>query len=95
MAALRVLREGGLMFDAALGHSLGEYSALVATGALPLRATRVALVKARGEAMAAAAARNPGGMVAVLGLDADAVESSAPASTTPGRPTSTVPARSS
>ncbi|MGZ4199654.1 MAG: ACP S-malonyltransferase, partial [Thermoleophilia bacterium] len=30
VAALRVLREGGLDFDVALGHSLGEYSALVA-----------------------------------------------------------------
>jgi [acyl-carrier-protein] S-malonyltransferase len=73
VAALGVLREGGLEFDAALGHSLGEYSALVATGALGFREA-VALVKARGEAMAAAAARHPGTMFAVLGLDADAVD---------------------
>ncbi len=73
VAALRVLREGGLSFDAALGHSLGEYSALVATGALGFRQA-VALVKARGEAMAAAAARNPGAMLAVIGLDAGVVD---------------------
>ena len=73
IATLRLLQEGGVVFDAALGHSLGEYSALVATGALAF-ADAVALVKARGEAMADAAARNPGGMVAVLGLEAGAVE---------------------
>jgi [acyl-carrier-protein] S-malonyltransferase len=73
VAAFRVLREGGLEFDAALGHSLGEYSALVATGALGFREA-AALVKARGEAMAAAAARHPGAMLAVLGLDAAAVD---------------------
>jgi len=73
VAALRVLLAGGLTFDAALGHSLGEYTALVATGALRLRDALV-LVKARGEAMAAAAARRPGVMVAVLGLEADVVD---------------------
>ena len=73
VAVLRLLRDGGFAFDAALGHSLGEYSALVATGALGFR-DALALVKARGEAMAAAAARRPGGMVAVLGLDGGAVE---------------------
>ena len=73
VAALRLLRDGGLVFDAALGHSLGEYSALVATGALAFRDALV-LVKARGEAMAAAATRRPGGMVAVLGLEAGVVE---------------------
>jgi [acyl-carrier-protein] S-malonyltransferase len=73
VAALRVLHEGGLAFDAALGHSLGEYSALVATGALGFREA-VVLVKARGEAMAAAAARHRGVMLAVLGLAAAAVD---------------------
>ena len=73
VAALRLLRDGGFAFDAALGHSLGEYSALVATGALDFR-DALALVKARGEAMAAVAARHRGGMVAVLGLEAGAVD---------------------
>jgi [acyl-carrier-protein] S-malonyltransferase len=73
VAALRLLCDGGFAFDVALGHSLGEYSALVATGALGFR-DALGLVKARGEAMAAAATRYPGGMVAVLGLEAGAVE---------------------
>jgi [acyl-carrier-protein] S-malonyltransferase len=53
------------------GHSLGEYTALVAAGALTVEAG-VRLVAERGEAMQAAAARAPGSMAAVLGLD-DAV----------------------
>jgi len=73
IAALRLLRRDGLEFDAAFGHSLGEYTALVATGALGF-AQAVALVHARGLAMLEAARRSPGGMVAVLGLDDDAVE---------------------
>jgi [acyl-carrier-protein] S-malonyltransferase len=57
---------------AALGHSLGEYAGLVAAGALdPEQALR--LVDRRGQAMAAAADARPGGMVAVLGGEADAV----------------------
>jgi len=73
IAALRLLQEDGFVFDAALGHSLGEYSALVATGALGF-GDAIRLVKARGEAMADAAARNPGGMVALLGLDEATVD---------------------
>jgi len=45
----------------------------VATGALAF-GDALALVKARGEVMAAAAARRPGGMVAVLGLDSTEVD---------------------
>jgi [acyl-carrier-protein] S-malonyltransferase len=73
IAAVRLLRRNGLEFDAAFGHSLGEYTALVATGALGF-AQAVGLVHARGLAMLEAARRSPGGMVAVLGLDDDAVE---------------------
>jgi [acyl-carrier-protein] S-malonyltransferase len=71
----RVLRHEGLLFSAALGHSLGEYSALVATGALSFR-DGLWLVRRRGEEMqaAAAAAASPGGMAAVIGLDEDVVE---------------------
>ena len=54
-----------------LGHSLGEFTALVATGALPL-ADAVRLVRRRGELMQRADAK--GGMLAVLGLDAEATE---------------------
>jgi len=55
-----------------LGHSLGEFSALVAGGALPL-ADAVRLVRKRGELMQAA---DPsGGMLAIIGMDADAIAS--------------------
>ena len=54
------------------GHSLGEYTALVASGALN-RLDGARLVKARGEAMQAAADADPGTMAAVLGLDVETV----------------------
>jgi [acyl-carrier-protein] S-malonyltransferase len=50
------------------GHSLGEYSALVASGALPFEEA-VKLLRIRGELMQAAGDKNPGTMAAVLGLD--------------------------
>jgi len=55
---------------AAAGHSLGEYSALTATGALSFE-EGVRTVVARGDAMQDAAEDNPGTMAAVLGLDDD------------------------
>ncbi|HEY7624241.1 MAG TPA: ACP S-malonyltransferase [Candidatus Limnocylindria bacterium] len=69
IAALRAAEEvaGGLSEPAAvLGHSLGEFSALVAAGALSL-ADGVRLVRTRGELMQAADPN--GGMAAVIGLD--------------------------
>jgi len=57
----------------AAGHSLGEYSAYVAAGALSaVEAAR--LVRTRGELMHAAGAARPGAMAAVLGLDGNLVE---------------------
>jgi len=55
------------------GHSLGEFSALVAAEALSF-ADAVSLVRARGQAMKAAGRAQPGGMAAVLGLDLASVE---------------------
>lgn len=57
---------------AAAGHSLGEYAALVAADALAFE-DALLLVDERARAMADAAALTPGGMVAMLGGDADAV----------------------
>ena len=61
--------EGGAAPAAAAGHSLGEYSALVAAEALTL-ADAVPLVRQRAQAMQDAVPPGAGGMVAVLGLDA-------------------------
>ncbi len=69
----RLLRDEGVRFAAALGHSLGDYSALVATGALDFAAA-LRLVRRRGEEMLAAAERNPGGMAAVIGLRDEVVD---------------------
>ena len=55
------------------GHSLGEYTALTASGALSFE-EGVRLVTERAEAMYQAGAENPGTMAAVLGLDDDQVE---------------------
>jgi len=73
VALYRLARERGLQYDAALGHSLGEYSALVATGALEF-GVAVDLVRRRGEAMLDAAQNTANGMVAVIGLDDAVVE---------------------
>jgi [acyl-carrier-protein] S-malonyltransferase len=63
----------GLDADFCAGHSLGEYTALTATGALGFD-EGVRLVCERAEAMHDAGIENPGTMAAVLGLDDDLVE---------------------
>jgi len=63
----------GLEASVCAGHSLGEYTALTATGALSFH-DGVRLVCARADAMHQAGTENPGTMAAVLGLDDDAVE---------------------
>lgn len=56
------------------GHSLGEYSALVAAGAIDFRAA-IELVRFRGQAMQRAVPAGMGAMAAILGLDDAAIES--------------------
>ena len=75
LVTLYAARSSGLEYvavAAVAGHSLGEYTALVAADALPAEAG-ARLVAARGEAMQEAADSAPGTMAAVLGLDADLV----------------------
>lgn len=73
IACFRAWRaEGGAMPAAVAGHSLGEYSALVAAGALTL-AEALPLVRFRAEAMQRAVPVGTGAMAAILGLEAEAV----------------------
>ena len=70
LAAWAVLTERGEANAAYVaGHSLGEFSALAAAGSLGF-ADGLALVRRRGELMKLAGQRQPGGMAAILGLDA-------------------------
>lgn len=74
VATWRVWRKhGGPMPTAMAGHSLGEYSALVCSGALDFE-TAVALVQFRGQAMQAAVPAGQGAMAAILGVDDAEVE---------------------
>ncbi len=66
------LAEGGAQPAAVAGHSLGEYSALVAAGALSL-ADALPLVRLRAQAMQQAVPVGNGAMAAILGLDAATV----------------------
>lgn len=72
VAALRLLEAQGVTPSWCAGHSLGEYSACVAAGALSFE-DAVRLVYARGELMHQAGIDRPGTMAAVLGLSRDDV----------------------
>ena len=83
IATLRVLeKEGGVRLsekcDFVAGHSLGEYTALCAAGALPLAVT-ASLLKLRGRAMQAAVPVGIGAMAALLGADIEKAEALAAA----------------
>lgn len=73
VAASRVLMSRGVAPAATAGHSLGEFSAHVAAGSLKF-SDAVQLVRARGDAMAAAGVERPGTMAAIIGLDEGEVE---------------------
>ena len=73
LAAMAVLEERGQAPDMAAGHSLGEYSALAAAGALGFE-DGLRIVRLRGELMARAGTDRPGTMAAVLGVDDDVLE---------------------
>ena len=68
------LQRGGRRPDVVAGHSLGEFSALVAAGSLAF-SDGVKLVRLRGEAMQAAVPIGDGAMAAVLGLDDEVIKS--------------------
>ena len=63
----------GIVPDFVVGHSVGEFAALAAAGAMTVEDS-IALVRERGIAMAEAAAAKPGSMAAILGLDDEVVE---------------------
>jgi [acyl-carrier-protein] S-malonyltransferase len=72
VAVHSVLAEKGIVPDFVAGHSLGEYSALVASGALGF-SDAVATVRLRGQYMQEAVPVGEGAMAAILGLDAESV----------------------
>ena len=85
IAVFRVLREKGLAFDIVAGHSLGEWSALVAAGALELR-DAVKLTHLRGTFMQEAVPVGAGAMAALMGLDVAAARAVCEKCSAPGEP---------
>jgi [acyl-carrier-protein] S-malonyltransferase len=73
LAVLAAVRARGIQPDYVIGHSVGEFAALAAAGAVDLEDT-LAVVRERGLAMAAAAREHPGSMAAILGLEDAVVE---------------------
>jgi len=73
VAYLQVVMDFGLAPHGAAGHSLGEYSALVAAGSLAFE-DAVQLVRKRGRFMQEAVALGCGGMAAIMGLDVKTVQ---------------------
>ncbi len=69
----RLLNENGLKPQMVAGHSLGEYSALVAAEAIEFEAA-LKIVKLRGKLMQQAGEDNPGMMAAIIGLTEDSVD---------------------
>lgn len=72
IAALAILQQEGLKPDMVAGHSLGEYSALVAAGVIAFE-DAVQLVRKRGAFMQEAVPLGEGSMAAILGMDRNVV----------------------
>jgi [acyl-carrier-protein] S-malonyltransferase len=70
LALVEAARASGLQAEYVAGHSLGEYTAAVASGALSVD-DGMALVSERGRLMAGIQSERPGAMAAIIGLDAD------------------------
>ncbi|MGE3547709.1 MAG: ACP S-malonyltransferase, partial [Kofleriaceae bacterium] len=85
VAVFRVLRDRGLTFDIVAGHSLGEWSALVAVGALQLR-DAVKLTHLRGLYMQEAVPVGVGAMAAIMGVPLDALRAACQQASQPGEP---------
>jgi len=73
IAVLELLKQKGISPAASAGHSLGEYSALVAAESLSFE-DGLKLVKIRGESMQQAGIEQPGTMAAIIGLEPDIIE---------------------
>ena len=71
--ALKMIRENGINSVLAAGHSLGEFSALVAAGALKFR-DAVRLVRLRGQFMQEAVPVGVGSMAAIIGLPVETIQ---------------------
>jgi [acyl-carrier-protein] S-malonyltransferase len=85
VAVYRVLAARGLAGDVVAGHSLGEWSALVAAGALTL-AEAVKLTRLRGAAMQEAVPVGQGAMAALMGLPLDGAKTLCASASAPGEP---------
>jgi [acyl-carrier-protein] S-malonyltransferase len=85
IAVFRVLLEKGLMFDIVAGHSLGEWTALVAAGAIDLR-DAVRLTHLRGTYMQEAVPVGQGAMAALIGLDLEKTRALCAESSRDGEP---------
>lgn len=85
VAFLEAFRESGVKPDFVAGHSLGEYSALTAAGALGF-ADAVRTVRARGEFMEQAVPGGQGAMSAVLGAEREALSALCASITAEGHP---------
>jgi [acyl-carrier-protein] S-malonyltransferase len=85
IAVFRSLLEKGLQFDVVAGHSLGEWSALVAAGAISLR-DAVKLTHLRGTFMQEAVPVGQGAMAALMGLDLEKTRALCEKASAPGEP---------